>query len=234
MAVFHFKYFSVIQDNSSMKVGTDAMVLGSLVNGTNSSYALDIGTGTGVLSLMLAQENDQVHIKAVELDAQSAADCRLNFANSPWSKRLECIQTDFLQFTSLNTFDLIVTNPPFFENSLKNPSEGKALARHTDSLPLDGLAKTVSNLLSDEGAFWIILPTLTAMKFIDLAFLFGMYPFEIWNIEGKPGSLVRKVICFKKTQTESVAENTYLIRDENGKYSEQYKFATLEFHHKSL
>jgi tRNA1Val (adenine37-N6)-methyltransferase len=234
MSIFRFKHFSVIQENSQMKVGTDSMLLGACINAVAPNRILDIGAGTGVLSLMMAQKCPKATIDAVEVDLNALKDCRSNFSASDWSNRLNVIAADFLQFSSNARYDLIISNPPFFENSLKNDLESKTLARHTDSLPIESLVQKVSTLISDQGYFWVILPLNTASRMIDCAQNYTLYPSTIWEIEGKPGNPIRKIIEFSKCKTHTVTEKKLCVRDVEGNYTKEYKQLTIDYHNKAL
>ncbi len=139
MSVFKFKHFSVKQSDSAMKVGTDAMLLGAFVETENKTQALDIGTGTGVLSLMLAQKNETLQITAIDIDELSAKEALINFQNSSWTNRLNVYHADFLSFKTENQYDLIVSNPPYFSTTNENKDERKAQARHISSLEIKPL-----------------------------------------------------------------------------------------------
>ncbi len=234
MSIFQFKYFSVFQENSSMKVGTDSMILGALVESVNPSQILDVGSGTGVLSLMMAQKFPEAKITGVELDLNAVRDCALNFRNSQWSDRLYLVQSNFLEFETEVKFDLIISNPPFFERSLKNKEESKTKARHTDSLPLEDLIREVSRLMTLDGAFWVVLPADNAFKLMQLAESFDLFPARIIEIEGKPGSLIRNVIEFKGQRDIAFRKEVVCVRDGKGDYTSRYKELTAEFHNKQL
>ena len=133
MSNFRFKQFEITQNDNAMKVGTDAMVLGSFVNSHGRKKGLDVGSGTGVLSLMIAQNNSDISIDAVELDALSAAEGELNFKNSPWPERLKTHHCDFLEYETEEKYDLIVSNPPYYQTTLVNNDDRKANARHEKS-----------------------------------------------------------------------------------------------------
>lgn len=234
MSVFHFKYFSVEQQHSSMKVGTDAMLLGSLASNDQPLNILDIGCGTGVLSLMMAQKYPQASITGIELDQEAIIDCQRNFQESDWTDRLKCVHGDFLEFNSANSYDLILSNPPFFENSLKNSTEKKSRARHSDSLPVEKLVGKVTDLLSENGSFWLILPIDIAQKSIYIAEENGLYPRCLYEIEGKPGNKIRMVLEFLPYKPEKVLHSCLCIRDVSGKYTNEYKQLTIDFHNKLL
>lgn len=233
MGTFHFKYFKVEQLQSAQKVGTDSMVLGALVKTNAPKRILDIGAGTGVLSLMMAQKTIDSRILAVEIEENSFKECTSNFSNSPWSERLEVFKMDILDFNE-EPFDLIISNPPYFEDSLKNNVESKVFARHTDSLPFERLIQKAASLLTESGFFWVILPVEGADKMLTISGNHKLYPVEVWEIEGKPNNTVRKVLAFSKEDHGSLKVNKLLVRNDQGDYSSEYKELTRDFHHKEL
>ena len=229
MSVFRFKEFSIIQDRSAMKVGTDAMLLGSLISPNISGNCLEIGTGTGVISLMLLQRSPELFITAIDIDQESLEEAIQNFENSPWKNRIEGIHCDFLEYHPTNKFDLIVSNPPYFENGLLNVSKRKATSRHEACLPLINLFEKSSKLLSSEGLFWLILPFETASKWKIRAIEFGLFCKEEITIYGKPNLPKRTVLCFSKKETEYI-QKELIIRNEDNSYTDEYKILTLDFH----
>ncbi len=229
MSLFHFKEFSIQQDVSAMKVGTDAMILGSLVDANLKVNGLDIGTGTGVLSLMLAQKNKNICINAIEIDVESAKEAELNFQNSSWSNRLRIVHADFRTFFTEIQFDLIISNPPYFENGILNESIRKANSRHEDSLPLQELFQKVAEMLAANGHFWLILPFETAAKWKMKATELKLSCEKEIIIFGKPNLPKRIVLCFSKVGVEC-EKSSVLIRTENNEYSNEYKELTVDFH----
>lgn len=233
MSAFQFRDFVVHQAKSAMKVNTDAMILGSLIEAKGKIKGLDIGTGTGVLSLMIAQRNTQIEIEAIEIDQESAEEAILNFKNSNWFNRLKLNQIDFLDFQSPHLFDLIVSNPPYFENGILNSSSRKAKTRHEESLPLIRLIEKSAELLSENGDFWVILPFETAFKWKEKALSIQLFCRKEIIVFSKKNQPKRIVYCFSKmnddTQSLSVT-----IRNEDNTYSEEYKKLTRDFHGKSI
>jgi tRNA1Val (adenine37-N6)-methyltransferase len=229
MSIFRFKEFSIIQDRSAMKVGTDAMILGSLIDVDLKGKCLEIGTGTGVISLMLLQRSPELFITVIDIDADSCIESNQNFSNSPWSSRVNGIQSDFLNYTSESKFDFIVTNPPYFENGLLNNSQRKAATRHEDSLPLFNLFQRSSQLLSEKGLFWLILPFDTASKWKDISKDFDLFCKVEITIFGKPNSPKRTVFCFSKEKFECIQKDL-IIRNNDNTYTDQYKLLTFDFH----
>ena len=157
---FKFKQFSVNQDNCAMKVGTDGVLLGAWCDVESAKMVLDIGTGTGLIALMIAQRTDCALIDAVEIDKSAYVQASGNFKDSRWCGRIGVFNLDFKQYVDeCNTkYDLIVSNPPYFENSLKSSNLERTMARHTDSLSFDELLHGASMLLSESGIISLIVP----------------------------------------------------------------------------
>ena len=231
--IFQFKHFSVSQSNSALKVGTDAMVLGALVETTNEKSALDIGTGTGVLALILAQKNPTILVDAIEIDAASCVDANLNFSNSKWKERLTLIEGDFLDYFFSNQYELIVSNPPFYVDGLASADERTNQAKHSNELNFETLFNRVNQLLSSEGTFWLIYPFETHAFVESIASENEMFPSQLIEIQGKPNRPTRMVASFNKMASPIKCE-IFVIRDEKGNYSPNYIEATREFHSKKI
>lgn len=182
--MFRFKQFSVADDHSSMKVGTDAVLLGAyqgrqctLLNEgprTARPRILDIGTGCGVIALMLAQQCAEAHIDAIDVDLPSVQQAAENFRHSPWPERLHA-HLSSLQAFQAEPYDLIVSNPPYFTASLRNADPRRAQARHNDALPLDSLLQHAQRLLAHDGSLSLILPMAEAQRLEALAPAYGLH-----------------------------------------------------------
>jgi tRNA1Val (adenine37-N6)-methyltransferase len=231
--IFQFKHFSISQSNSTLKVGTDAMVLGALIDTTTEKSALDIGTGTGVLALMLAQKNATLTIDAIEIDSGSCMDANLNFENSKWKNRLSLIEGDFLTHSFTKKYDLIVSNPPFYVDGLVSENDRNNKAKHSNELNFDSLFNRVNQLLSLDGSFWLIYPFDTHSFVESIANEIGLFPSQLIEIQGKPNRPTRMIACYKKVAS-NVRYEVFLIRNEDGNYSPSYIEATLEFHSKKI
>jgi len=212
-----------------MKVGTDAMVLGALIDSKQKQKGLDIGTGTGVLSLMVAQKNKYLAIDAIDIDKDNISIAKENFENSKFENTFETINKDFLNFKSSIKYDLIFSNPPYFENGLLNEEERKSKSRHEQSLPLIQLFDKTVQLLADNGDFWVILPSSNSDKWISYAQSIKLYLHELYLIEGKEGFLSR-VVCKFNLSLGDISQKTLSIRDSKNNYTEEYKALTLDFH----
>ncbi len=231
MSVFRFRHFEVRQESSAMKVGTDAMVLGALVNAVNSRTILDIGTGTGVLALMMAQKFPEAQIDAIDIDPSAAAEARINAENSFWNDRIQVFESDLKDFQSEKKYALIVSNPPYFTNGLLNPDRSRAQARHESALPFELLFARVSELLNDDGVFWMIAPADAMNELCVEAERVNLWPKNRIDILGKEGgSTVRKVLSFSPNRTENSEQDCLTIRNLDGQYTHEYRALTIDFH----
>jgi len=229
---FTFKQFTIHQQQSTMKVGTDGVLLGAWANQTDAHSILDIGAGSGLLSLMLAQKTNAT-ITAIEIDSEAYQDAKNNALQSTWSQRICVINTDFTSFVreSGQTFDLIISNPPYFNNALKSQTLKKSLARHTDSLPHQVLIEGVSMLLNDNGMFYVILPASNSKSFIAKARICGLHPKNILQVYSKQADKkpIRALMQFSRFDIKA-DEHSLHIRDEKAQYSEEYKALTKEYY----
>ena len=157
---FHFKQFKVEQDRCAMKIGTDAVLMGALLPlDSKRMEALEIGSGTGVISIMLCQRNPKLHIKSLEIDAEAQEQCVHNFEKSPWKEQLQSIHADFLSFETEQKFDLIFSNPPFFSKSLLSDSEKRNIARHIDAEVFEQWVLKAYELLNENGILAFVIPS---------------------------------------------------------------------------
>lgn len=231
MSVFQFKQFKVHQKYSAMKVGTDSVLLGCLANAQNPKRILDIGTGSGLLALMMAQRFEGALIDTVEINEAAAKEARLNFSESKWHKRLMAHSISLQEFTPNYSFDFIVSNPPFFEagNNTLIPELQRATARQTQSLSFHDLLLNVNRLLTPDGICWLVLPSKESAILKILAIQYELYCVEEINIipkENKPANRLVFALCKSNKQIESRA---LVIYDSNGKYTEEYYALTLPF-----
>lgn len=233
MPPFLFKHFAITQNRSALKVGTDAMLLGSFIQTENEIQGLDIGAGTGVLSLMVAQKNPSINIDAIDLDSESIVDCLENFTHSNWSERLSIISADFLAHEFDKKYDLIFSNPPFYQNTLVNQNHRTAVSKHAVHLPFDLLFEKVAKLLTDEGSFWIIFPFDDFEKVTIIGKSNGLFIENKITIESKLNVPTRIILSLRKTVNQ-VSEETLVIRNSDNSYSKQYIELTKEFHGKNI
>lgn len=191
---FTFKQFNIYQEKCSFKVGTDGVLLGAYTDINGIRTILDIGTGTGLIALMLAQRSE-AEITAIEPDRNSFEQACDNIRRSKWSDRIQVINTDLQNYRpGTSGFDLIVSNPPYFVDSLPNPDPGKAAARHNITLDRQELLRGISELLVENGRFQVILPYPDGNIFIAEAQSYGFYCYDILKIKPLPTSEVRRMI----------------------------------------
>lgn len=228
---FQFKQFTVWHDKCAMKVGTDGVLLGAWTSVRNVHRILDVGTGTGLVALMLAQRSlPDTNIVALEIDEAAAEQARDNVCRSPWQDRIEVLQKDFKQFNSLDKFDVIVSNPPYFVDALGCPDQQRNAARHNNSLTYEDLLQGVAKLLSREGMFTIVIPTDVSDRVKEIGTASGLFAVRQLNVVTKPGgSPKRTLISFSFSKQVCLVEEmlTELARH---KYSEEYIALTKEYY----
>lgn len=213
--LFKFKQFEVDQTNCAMKINTDGVLLAALTEGDAPQRILDIGTGTGVIALMLAQRFENAQIEAVEIDAETALTAGNNFSNSIFKERLNINHTAIEQFNTAKKFDLIVSNPPYFVNDLKNVEEKKGIARHTNALFFEALMAKVVHLLAEEGSFWFVLPIKQAGFLIDQGKMHGFTvakQIHLHSDESK--SAFRLIVCLSRKAHHLINEQFYIYESE--------------------
>jgi tRNA1Val (adenine37-N6)-methyltransferase len=224
--LFRFKQFSVDQTGCAMKINTDGVLLGALADFNQPSSVLDIGTGTGVIALMLAQRFPLAQIDAVEIDEGAAATAAGNFENSPFAERLALYASGFEEFFSVhpdNRYDLIVSNPPFYINSLLSPGSQKNLAKHAGDGFFEGIISAVSKHLTSNGTCWLILPVDTAVLVKSLALSFGLYLQKIIEIRSFEHDEPHREILVFGLKILPMKKETLVIYDEPKVYTQQYQ-----------
>lgn len=219
-----------------MKVGTDAVLLGAWVNIHQAQTILDIGTGSGVIALMLAQRTAHqpaIHIDAVELEAADADQARDNATQSPWAPRLHVHQVSIQQFHPPGTYDLVVSNPPFFNNSLMPPGERRGQTRHTVTLDHHTLVQEVTRLLSPKGTFNVVLPVTEGNQFITLALQTGLHLSRQWAFRTRQGKPVERwLLEFAKLPVplDTVEKGEILLYGQGLEWSDPYRKLTEAFY----
>ena len=231
---FEFKKFRIQQDKCAMRVSTDAVLLGAWVAPGNSKSILDIGTGSGVIALMMAQKSSAAEITAIDIDEASTEQARSNVDGSPYAGRVKvehCAFQDFVQ-RHKEQFNLIVTNPPFFIDSLKNSTGSRTIARHTDRLSFDDLILGVKKLLHEKGKFCLILPKNEAVTFRSKAEAAGLYLSKLLRVRttSEKSSEKRHLMQFEFKESE-FSESTLVIEaDSHRNYTQEYKDLTRDFY----
>lgn len=237
---FHFKQFTIEQNRCAMKVGTDGVLLGCFVlEDSEPEKVLDIGSGTGLLALMLAQKFKQATIKAVEIDEDAAQQAAYNFSHSPWHHRLGLIHQPFQQFHlhSSAVFDLIVCNPPYFKeanrskgNNAQHPDNQRAKARFADYLPFDELLQGVKPLLTHEGSFYIVLPVQEAQEFTSLANDAGLHLTTLMEVTGREGAPPNRCLMKWKKKAEPLQKKSLLMYHQDTSPTDEYITFTRDFY----
>lgn len=227
MSSFRFKQFEVEQSDVPMKLGTDGVLVGAWAECGSAASILDIGTGTGVIALMMAQRSTAEHIVGIDIDAAAAECAAANFAASPWSSRLEARQCAVQDFTA-EGFDFIISNPPYFTSSLLCDNARKSAARHTVELSFQALSDAVCRLLNPSGSFALILPT------EQMALFESITPLKVvrrCNVYSAPGQQPKRVMAqFARSGVEAEVENITIYTAVKGEYSEQYRQMTKDFY----
>ena len=230
MDYFRFKDFSIEQNEASCKVGTDGVLLGAWADVAKAKRILDIGSGTGLIALMAAQRNPKAMIDAVEIDRQAIEQASRNLAASPWKERIRLIGGDFLSLDLDSEYDLIVSNPPFFEDSLKSPNERRNKARHSDSMPHSELVKRAAKLL-DKGIFSLILPFEATEKFIREANKADLFLRRRLNVAPYPSKVYNRTLLeFSRTELAIDSNELYIREAADGDYTSAYRSLTCDFY----
>ena len=226
MKSFKFQQFEINQSEKVFRVGTDGVLLGALCNVEKAVKILEVGTGTGLISLMLAQRKN-AEILALDIDKNAAYLASENFKNSTFSNRLKAIQQDFKNFHSVEKFNLIVSNPPYFE---ENQSQKNVLARQTVALSFSDLIKNAKLNLSSEGIFSVIIPSYFCEEFIEICKSSNLYLIRKINIYGIENGLIKRNILEFSNSPKSLVEEDFIIEKSPRQYSEQYLEATKGYH----
>ena len=223
-SVFRFKQFEVDQSACAMKINTDGVLLGATERDIRPARILDIGTGTGVVALMLAQAFPEAVVDAVEIDETAAKRAQMNFADSNFASRLQLFHTAFQGFCPQEKYDLIISNPPFYMNSLHAPDERKKLAKHTDTLFFEDLLHYVRTYLTSKGIFECIVPPALANWLIDRADAdYALHLQRIIDISSfENGEVIRRIVSLGKEEVPQRHESLYIYA-EKGIHSVKYK-----------
>lgn len=228
---FQFKQFTVWHDRCAMKVGTDAVLLGSWVRVEDARQMLDIGTGCGLIALMAAQRSGG-EVCAVEIDADAACQARENVMRSPWVERIRVVNADILTFASEVKYDAIFSNPPYFVDSLKCPDSKRAVARHTDGLDFESLMRCASRLLATDGEFSLVVPMEAVETLKATATSCLLYLSRETRVQTKAGAPPKRaLLAFTPTAPSGppVIE-TLVMQESPGKYSDRYLQMVRDFY----
>ncbi|MEH8016126.1 methyltransferase [Rheinheimera muenzenbergensis] len=231
-AGFQCKKFYVAHDQCAMKVGTDGLLLGAFAPLPPAGSAiLDIGAGSGLISLMLAQRSLGANlIDAVELDHAAATQAAQNVANSPWPSAVQLIRGDILTYRSDKRYRLIVSNPPFFQQALAAKDVRRQLARHNDSLPFAALLDKAAELLTDHGVFTLILPLTGAEQLITLATATGWHLAQRCEVRSTALKPAQRLLFSLGRQVQDTAHSSLIIQQADGSYTAEYKALLRDFY----
>ena len=231
MSTFRFKQFQITQNRAAAKVGTDAVLLGAWTPIINEpKKILDIGAGTGVISLMMAQRTQNAEITAVEIDLEAFEEAKLNFEASPWGNRLNCLKSDIKTVFFSSYFDLIVSNPPFYTEKTFAPNNRRNVARNTSNLNFSDLIEKVNSLLSPEGIFSVIIPFKEEKTLCELAEKNNLFPIKKTHVRGNENAPIkRSLITFGREQKKSTPDEL-IIEVERHIYTQEYINLTKHFY----
>jgi tRNA1Val (adenine37-N6)-methyltransferase len=232
--MFTFKQFSIQQDKTAMKIGTDGVLLGAWTPLENNPFSiLDIGTGTGIIALMLAQRSAAQQIDALEIDEDAYEQATDNFENSPWNDRLFCFHAGLDEFVEEpeDEYDLIVSNPPFYQEDYKSNNEQRDLARFQDAMPFEDLIEAADLLLSENGVFCAIIPFKEEETFLALAKEYELYPQKITRVKGTPTTEIkRSLLAFSRKENLNFATDELVIETARHVYTAEYIELTKDFY----
>lgn len=231
---FAFKQFVIRQDKCAMKVGTDAVLLGAWVNTTGVKKILDIGTGTGIIALMLAQKSD-AEIDAVDIDEVACIQARENVMESPWPSRVKVLQTSLQDYAenSGKQYDLIVSNPPYFVDSSKASQEARSKARHADLLPPEALLEGVAKLLDRDGKFCVILPVKEGEAFREMAAARKLRLNKLVRVKTTPEKPEKRLMMQFGFAPKTFSETSLVIEKDNQNeqhYTDEYRILTKDYY----
>ncbi len=231
---FRFKQFTIKQERAAMKVGTDGVLLGAWASIPEpGSRVLDVGSGTGLIALMIAQRAEEVKVDALEIDRSAAGQAEDNFRSSPWKNRINCFFTSFQDYAihCKKDYDLIICNPPFFSASAKTPSKEKNLARHDDSLSLGELFKGAVPLMKKTAIISLILPAEKEAQVLDLLKAHQMYCTRLTRVIPVPGKPAHRLLLEGSFIPGKCIEDELII-ESGGRhlYSDKYKELTDDFY----
>jgi tRNA1Val (adenine37-N6)-methyltransferase len=229
-SIFYFKQFAVKQNLSAMKVGTDGVLLGAWVNAGSPGRILDIGTGTGLIALMMAQKFPDALIEAIEPEKAAFEEAKFNFVQSLWTERLKVNNVSLQEFSSQEKYDLIVSNPPFYNSTFKQLNESRAMARHTQGLSYSELLNNSHRLLNSNGLCFFVFPFSEELSFVKTAAEAGLYPGRICRVRGNENTDFKRVLLCLGTEKNTLKEEELIIEKSRGVYTDEYVALTREFY----
>ncbi|MDC1107197.1 methyltransferase [Prolixibacteraceae bacterium] len=227
---FKFKQFTIVHEKSGMKVGTDGVLIGAWADHANPKHILDIGAGSGLTPLMLAQRFPS-HITGIEIDPIAADEAENNVIQSLWANRVQIVCSPIQEFTSSEKYDLIVSNPPFFQNGPTSPNSSRKTARHTESLSFEDLMKSVASNLSVNGMFCVIIPADQMDDMVDIGINNKLFLNKVCYVRPKQDRPAKRVMLrFGTQEQECIGKETIFIEKERHEYSDGYIALTQAFY----
>ncbi len=230
---FQFKQFRIIQERSAMKVGMDGVLVGAWTDTSGAKQILDVGTGTGLIALMMAQKNSQAQVDAIEIDEEAFQEAKLNVHNSPWRNRMKLELCSFQEFAQSKNqkYDLIISNPPFFTSGEKAPAPNRAQARHSDVLPLDILVSGAAKMLNANGRIALVLPAENLSEVETLASKNGLFVARLCHIKPNPRKPVFRILVeLSNVESPKIEENLMIEFENHHDYTPEYQNLTSEFY----
>ena len=228
--VFRFKQFAVVNDRTAMKVGTDGVLIGAWCDVAGAQRVLDVGTGCGVIALMIAQRNAAALIDAIDIDGEAIYEATVNFARSPWSDRLTAHLMDFNTASLQEGYDLIVSNPPYFTDSLLPPDAARSLARHTRTLTYRQLIDGAARLLSEHGTVAIITPVESESTVIEASTFASLHIQRLTRVVPVVGALPKRLLWQLTPGHTDHREDQLTIAHRDGTFTSDYIALTSPFY----
>lgn len=227
---FKFKQFTIEQELCAMKVGTDGVLIGAW-GAVGETNMLDIGCGSGLISIMAAQRSNSMKIDAIDIEPNAIEQAKINVSNCPWSDRISLHNSTLQNFTPNHTYDYIISNPPYFINSLKEVKSAREIARHSDTLPYTDLASGVNRLLSENGIFSVILPYLEANIFIVEVARYPLFCIKRTDIKGASTKAIKRVMLqFSRKKIDIINDELIIEESQRHQYTQKYIDLTKDFY----
>ena len=232
-SIFRFKQFEIEQEGCAMKIGTDGVLLGAWANSDNTQDILDIGTGSGVIAIMMAQRANKAKIDAIEVDKEAFSTAQKNMEKSPFNERLHCIHESIQDYAKLTRkeYDLIVCNPPFFTGGTLSHQEDRNNVRHTIKLPNGELLSAARRLLKKDGKFCVVLPLIEGLRFKELARNYNLYCTKVTEVKPKHDKSVERLLLqFEKVEKAEETNQLVIQFEERNNYTPEYTELTKDFY----